>query len=65
MLDTFDKADAVNTKAKAKKIIAQTMRKEVLGQTYEKKGLEDMAYASCLMAAWKNPYRCIYSAAMC
>lgn len=56
MLDTFDKSDAVNAKAKAKKIISQTMRKEVLGQTYEKKGLEDMAYAhSCLMAAWKNP----------
>lgn len=56
MLDTFDKSDAINAKAKAKKIIAQTMRKEVLGQTFEKKGLEDMAYAhSCLMAAWKNP----------
>lgn len=56
MLDTFDKSDAVNAKAKAKKIITQIMRKEVLGQTYEKKGLEDMAYSHfCLMDAWKNP----------
>lgn len=56
MLDTFDSSDATNAKAKAKKIIAQMMRKETMGQTYEKKGLEDMAYAhSCLMAAWKNP----------
>lgn len=56
MLDTFDSSDATNAKAKAKKIIAQMMRKETMGQSYEKKGLEDMAYAhSCLMAAWKNP----------
>lgn len=56
MLDTLDSSDATNAKAKAKKIIAQMMRKETMGQTYEKKGLEDMAYAhSCLMAAWKNP----------
>lgn len=56
MLDTFDKSDAVNAKAKAKKIITQIMRREVLGQTYEKKGLEDMAYSHfCLMDAWKNP----------
>lgn len=56
MLDTFDKTDATNAKAKSKKIIAQMMRKEVLGQTYEKKGLEDMAYAHMqLMSAWKNP----------
>lgn len=56
MLDTFDKADATNAKAKAKKIIVQTMRKETMGQTYEKKGLEDMAYAHTqLMNAWRNP----------
>ena len=56
MLDTLDSSDATNAKAKAKKIITQMMRKETMGQTYEKKGLEDMAYAhSCLMAAWKNP----------
>ena len=56
MLDTFDKADVVNAKAKAKKIIHQVLRKEVMGQTYEKKGLEEMAYAhENLAAAWKNP----------
>lgn len=56
MLDTFDKSDAVNAKAKEKKIITQIMRKETLGENYTKKGLEDMAYAhSCLMAAWANP----------
>nr|DAZ42588.1 MAG TPA: hypothetical protein [Caudoviricetes sp.] len=56
MLDTFDKSDSTNSKVKAKKIITQIMRKETMGNTYEKKGLEDMAYAhSCLMAAWANP----------
>ena len=56
MLDTFDKADVVNAKAKAKKIIHQVLRKEVMGQTYETKGLEEMAYAhENLAAAWKNP----------
>lgn len=56
MLDTFDKADSTNAKAKSKKIIHQTLRKETMGKEYEKKGLEDMAYAhECLMAAWKNP----------
>lgn len=55
MLDTLDKADNTNTKAKAKKIIAQIMRKETMGNTYDKKGFEDMAYAhSCLIAAWQN-----------
>ena len=56
MLDNCDKSDSVNAKAKAKKIIAQIMRKETMGSSYEKKGLEDMAYAhTCLMAAWGNP----------
>lgn len=56
MLDTFDKADAVNAKAKSKKIIHQILRKEVMGQTYEKKGLEEMAYAHENLAdAWRNP----------
>lgn len=55
MLDNCDKSDLVNAKAKAKKIIAQIMRKETMGSSYEKKGLEDMAYAhTCLMAAWGN-----------
>lgn len=55
MLDTFDKTDNVNAKAKAKKKIAQYLKKEVLGQRGEKKGLEDMAYAhDCLVQAFKN-----------
>ena len=56
MLDTIDKSDATNAKAKAKKIIVQVLRKETMGQTYDKKGLEDMAYShSQFMAAWRNP----------
>lgn len=56
MLDTLDKSDTTNAKAKAKKIIVQKLRKETMGQSYEKKGLEDMAYAhTSLMSAWKNP----------
>lgn len=37
MLDNCDKSDLVNAKAKAKKIIAQIMRKETMGSSYEKK----------------------------
>lgn len=56
MLDTFDNSDTTNAKAKSKKIIAQIMRKETMGNDYSKKGFEDMAYAhSCLIAAWANP----------
>lgn len=56
MLETFDNADRVNSKAKAKKIIHQKLRKEVLGQDYTKKGFEEMAYAhNNFMSAWKQP----------
>lgn len=56
MLDVIDKSDATNAKAKAKKIIVQIMRKEAMGASYDKKGLEDMAYAhKQIMLAWKNP----------
>lgn len=56
MLDTFDNSDRVNSKAKAKKIIHQKLRKEVMGTELNKKGFEDMAYAhENLMAAWKQP----------
>lgn len=56
MLDTFDNADRVNSKAKAKKIIHQKLRKEVMGTELNKKGFEDMAYAhDNLMSAWKQP----------
>ena len=55
MLDTFDNADRVNSKAKAKKIIRQKLRKEVMGTELNKKGFEDMAYAhDNFMAAFKQ-----------
>jgi hypothetical protein len=56
MLETFDNADRVNSKAKAKKIIHQKLRKEVLGTDLNKKGFEEMAYAhNNFMSAWKQP----------
>lgn len=56
MLDTFDTADRVNSKAKAKKIIHQKLRKEVMGTNYDKKGFEEMTYAhQNFMSAWKQP----------
>lgn len=56
MLETFDNADRVNSKAKAKKIIHQKLRKEVLGKDYNRKGFEEMAYAhENFMSAWKQP----------
>lgn len=56
MLETFDNSDRVNSKAKAKKIIHQKLRKEVMGKEYNKKGFEDMSYAhENFMAAFKQP----------
>lgn len=56
MLDTFDNSDRVNSKAKAKKIIHQKLRKEVMGTELNKKGFDEMAYAhQNFMAAWKQP----------
>jgi hypothetical protein len=56
MLDTFENSDRVNSKAKAKKIIFQKLRKETLGQSLDKKGFEEMAYAhDNFMLAWKQP----------
>lgn len=56
MLETFDNSDRVNSKAKAKKIIHQKLRKEVMGKEYNKKGFEEMTYAhDNLMQAWKQP----------
>lgn len=65
MLDTFDRSDSTNAKAKAKKFILQTMRKEIMGTEYKKKGLEDTAYAHTqLMSAWRNP-TVVYTAPPC
>lgn len=55
MLETFENSDRINSKAKAKKIIFQKLRKEVLGTDYNKKGFEEMAYAhDNFMQAWKQ-----------
>lgn len=45
MLDTFAESDRINSKAKAKKIIHQKMRKETMGQDYSKDFFPEMAYA--------------------
>lgn len=56
MLDTFDEADKINAKAKAKKIIHQVLRSELLGSEGNRKGLEEMAYAhENLVKAFRNP----------
>ena len=55
MLETFDNADRVNAKAKAKKIIWQKMRKEVMGPQYDRRGYDQMTYAhQNFLAAWKQ-----------
>lgn len=55
MLETFERTDRINAKAKAKKIIFQKLHKEILGQDYNKQAFEEMAYAHTnLMSAWKN-----------
>lgn len=56
MLDTFDEADKINAKAKAKKIIHQRLRKETMGPDGNRKALEEMAYAhENLVKAFRNP----------
>lgn len=55
MLDTFADTDRINSKAKGKKIIHQKMRKEVMGQDYNKDYFEEMAYAhQNFMQSWKQ-----------
>ena len=55
MLETFQKADRMSSKARAKKIIAQFMNKEILGENYDKDGYKEQAYAhKTLVDAWKN-----------
>ena len=56
MLDTFDQADLVTSKAKSKKIIHQILRSELMGQDGDKDTYAQMAYAhDNLMKAWKMP----------
>lgn len=55
MLETFEKTDRINSKAKGKKIIFQQLRKETMGKDFDKQGLEEMSYAhDSFMGAWKN-----------
>lgn len=55
MLETFDTSDRTNSKARAKKIIAQTLRKELMGPQYDRTGYKEMAMAhDNLMRAWRQ-----------
>ena len=55
MLEAFDDADRSNAKARAKKIIAQLMNKEILGEDYDRDTYEDQAYAhQSLLESWKQ-----------
>ena len=55
MLDTFADTDRINSKAKGKKIIHQKMRKEVMGQDYNKDFFPELSYAhQNFMDAWKQ-----------
>jgi hypothetical protein len=55
MLKTFEDADRITSKANAKKIIFQKLRKEVMGTDYNKDGFEIMAYShENLMQAFKQ-----------
>ena len=57
LLEEIEAADSVNNRAKAKKIIHQKLRKEVMGpnQDYSRKGFEYAVYAHTeLMNAWGN-----------
>ena len=56
MLYNFENADFVNAKAKAKKILHQKLRKDLLtSQEEELQGLADMVYAhNNLMSAWSQ-----------
>lgn len=55
MLETFERTDRINAKARAKKIIFQQLRKEVMGKDFDKPAFEEMSYAHDLfMQAWKR-----------
>lgn len=55
MLETFDTADRVNAKAKAKKIIWQQLDPALMGPNSDKKGFAEQATAhDNLLRAWKQ-----------
>ncbi len=54
-LENIENADFINNKAKAKKIIHQVLRKELMGTDGSRKGHGEAAHAhNELMQAWKN-----------
>lgn len=55
MLEDFAKADKSTAKARAKKIIAQYLHKEILGENYSRDSFAPQAYAhKTLMDAWQR-----------
>ena len=55
MLDTFADTDRINSKAKGKKIIHQKMRKETMGQDFNKDFFPELSYAhQNFMQSWKQ-----------
>ena len=54
ILNTFEETDRVNAQSIGKKIILQTMRKELLGDSGTESSFEELAYShQALMAAWQ------------
>lgn len=62
VLDNIEKADVADSKARSKKIIFQKLRKELLGNNGERKGLAEMAYAHEQAVAAINTNFCLYTA---
>lgn len=55
MLEQFDDTDETNSKAKAKKIIVQLLRKEIMGVDYKNDATDEMMYAhENFMSAFKQ-----------
>jgi hypothetical protein len=55
ILETFDRSDRINARAKAKKIIFLKLHKEILGTDYNRQSFEEMAYThENFLKAWKN-----------
>ena len=55
ILENYENSDFTNTKAKAKKIIHQIIRKDAMGEKFLKSGFEYTLKAhDDLMQAWKN-----------
>ncbi|KAF6626955.1 hypothetical protein H6F38_23140 [Paenibacillus sp. EKM208P] len=55
ILDTYERSDRINAKAKGKKILFIKLHKEIMGEHGEKQSFEEMSYAHTeFMKAWKN-----------